>query len=67
MLLNTSNSIVDIIQSVGRVMRRVDGKQYGYIILLIGIPAGMEPEDALDGNKRYKIVSCQIEYLYTII
>ena len=56
MFLNPRNSIVDIIQSVGRVMRRAEGKQYGYIILPIGIPAGMEPEDALNDNKRYKIV-----------
>lgn len=56
MFLNPRNSIVDIIQSVGRVMRRTEGKQYGYIILPIGIPAGMEPEEALNDNKRYKIV-----------
>lgn len=56
MFLNPRNSIVDIIQSVGRVMRKTEGKQYGYIILPIGIPAGMEPEEALNDNKRYKIV-----------
>ena len=54
--LNPRNSIVDIIQSVGRVMRKADGKKYGYIILPIGIPAGMEPEEALSDNQRYKIV-----------
>lgn len=56
MFLNPRNSIVDIIQSVGRVMRKTDGKNYGYIILPIGIPAGMEPEEALADNKKYKIV-----------
>lgn len=56
MFLNPRNSIVDIIQSVGRVMRRAEGKKYGYIILPIGIPVGMEPEEALNDNKRYKIV-----------
>lgn len=56
MFLNPRNSIVDIIQSVGRVMRKSDGKKYGYIILPIGIPVGMEPEEALSDNKRYKIV-----------
>lgn len=54
--LNPRNSIVDIIQSVGRVMRKAEGKNYGYIILPIGIPAGMEPEEALADNQRYKIV-----------
>lgn len=47
MFLNPRKSIVDIIQSVGRVMRKSEGKQYGYIILPIGIPAGVEPEVAL--------------------
>lgn len=56
MFLNPRNSIVDIIQSVGRVMRKTEGKKYGYIILPIGIPAGMEPEEALADNQRYKIV-----------
>lgn len=56
MFLNPRNSIVDIIQSVGRVMRKTEGKKYGYIILPIGIPAGMEPEEALSDNQRYKIV-----------
>lgn len=56
MFLNPRNSIVDIIQSVGRVMRKTDEKKYGYIILPIGIPAGVEPEEALGDNKKYKIV-----------
>lgn len=56
MFLNPRNSIVDIIQSVGRVMRKTEGKNFGYIILPIGIPAGMEPEEALGDNKKYKIV-----------
>lgn len=56
MFLNPKNSIVDIIQSVGRVMRKSEGKNYGYIILPIGIPAGVEPENALNDNRKYKIV-----------
>ncbi len=56
MFLNPRNSIIDIIQSVGRVMRKTDNKKFGYIILPIGIPAGVEPEEALNDNKRYKII-----------
>lgn len=56
MFLNPRNSIVDIIQSVGRVMRKAEGKQYGYIILPIGIPFDKEPEEVLNDHKRYKIV-----------
>ncbi len=56
LFLNPRNSVVDVVQSVGRVMRRSEGKQYGYIILPIGIPADMAPEEALKDNKKYKIV-----------
>lgn len=56
MFLNPRKSIVDIIQSVGRVMRKSEGKKYGYIILPIGIPAGVEPEVALASNEKYRIV-----------
>ena len=37
-------------------MRRAEGKRYGYIILPIGIPADMKPEDALKDNEKYKVV-----------
>lgn len=37
---DTRESIVDIVQSVGRVMRKSDGKKYGYIILPVCIPSG---------------------------
>jgi predicted helicase len=56
MFLSPRKSVVDIVQSVGRVMRKSPGKQYGYIILPIGIPAGITPEQALKDNKRYAAV-----------
>ncbi len=56
MFLNPRNSVVDVVQSVGRVMRKVPGKQYGYIILPIGIPADVPPEKALADNEKYKVV-----------
>ncbi len=56
MFLNPRNSVVDVVQSVGRVMRRAEGKQYGYIILPIGIPADMRPDEALKNNQKYKVV-----------
>ncbi|BCX46409.1 helicase [Haloferula helveola] len=56
MFLNPRNSVVDVVQSVGRVMRKATDKQYGYIILPIGIPAGVTPEEALKDNKKYAIV-----------
>ncbi len=36
---DTRDSVVDIVQSVGRVMRKAEGKQYGYIILPVCIPS----------------------------
>lgn len=54
--LNPRSSMVDIIQSVGRVMRKSPGKKYGYVMLPIGIPSGENPEEALDNNEKYKIV-----------
>lgn len=56
MFLSPRKSVVDIVQSVGRVMRKAPGKQYGYIILPVGIPAGLTPEQALRDNKRYAAV-----------
>ena len=54
--LEPRNSMVDVIQAVGRVMRKLDGKQFGYVILPIGIPANMTPEEALNDNKRFAAV-----------
>ncbi len=54
--LEPRNSMVDVIQAVGRVMRKASGKSMGYVILPIGIPAGVSPEDALADNKRFKVV-----------
>src|SRR5262249_10313858 len=56
LFLNPRNSVIDVVQSVGRVMRRAPGKRYGYIILPVGIPADMKPEDALKDNEKYKVV-----------
>ncbi|WP_222842255.1 helicase-related protein [Boudabousia marimammalium] len=56
LFLNPRRSQVDVIQAVGRVMRKAEGKTYGYIILPVTIPAGMSPEEALSDNKRYQVV-----------
>lgn len=49
-------SQVDIVQAVGRIMRRAEGKEYGYIILPIVVADGVDPNTALDNNKQYKQV-----------
>jgi predicted helicase len=56
MFLSPRKSIVDVVQSVGRVMRRAPGKKYGYIILPIAIPEGVTPEVALRDNAKYQVV-----------
>lgn len=49
-------SQVDIVQAVGRIMRLAEGKEYGYIILPIVVPDGVDAATALDSNKNYKTV-----------
>jgi len=56
LFLNPRNSIVDVVQSVGRVMRKAEGKEYGYVILPVGIPSDQAPDVALSDNRRYKVV-----------
>lgn len=54
--LNPRDSVVDVVQSVGRVMRKAPGKKYGYVILPIGISMGGSPENALNNNRKYRVV-----------
>lgn len=56
LFLNPRDSVVDVVQAVGRVMRKFEGKQYGYVILPIGVPSDVEPEVALADNNKYKVV-----------
>ena len=56
LFLAPRKSQVDVIQAVGRVMRRAEGKDFGYIILPVAVPAGMAPERALDKNTRFQVV-----------
>ena len=56
LFLTPRNSEVDVVQSVGRVMRLAPNKKLGYVILPVVIPAGVEPEKALDDNQTYRVV-----------
>ena len=56
MFLSNKNSLIDIVQSVGRVMRKAPGKKYGYIIIPVIAPEGTSAEAALDNDERYKVV-----------
>ncbi|WP_229568658.1 DEAD/DEAH box helicase [Rhodococcus sp. RDE2] len=56
LFMHPRNSVVDVVQSVGRVMRLNPGKDYGYIILPVAVPAGVAPSQALSDNRRFKVV-----------
>ena len=56
LFLTPRGSQVDVVQSVGRVMRKAEGKKLGYIILPVVVPAGARPEEALADNKRFQVV-----------
>ena len=53
LFMSPRNSHVDIVQAVGRVMRKAPGKTYGYIVLPIAVPAGVDPAAALDDSERF--------------
>lgn len=61
LFLSSRNSQVDVVQSVGRVMRNFhkgspDEKKYGYIIIPVVVPQNVKPEDALGDNRYFKVV-----------
>ena len=56
LFMSPRHSHVDIVQAVGRVMRKAEGKTYGYIVLPVAIPAGEDPADILNNNERFAAV-----------
>ena len=56
LFMTPRNSHVDIVQAVGRVMRKAPNKEYGYIILPVAIPTGVDPVEALNDNERFAAV-----------
>ncbi|WP_375707038.1 DEAD/DEAH box helicase [Bartonella sp. AA126HLJHH] len=56
LFLHPRKSQIEIIQAIGHVMRRAEGKKRGYIILPVGIPADIPPEIALENNQKYNII-----------
>lgn len=56
MFLHPRKSQIDVVQSVGRVMRKAEGKKLGYVILPIAVAPGVSAEKALNDNDRYQVV-----------
>lgn len=54
--LAPKRSQVDIVQAIGRIMRTAPGKDYGYIILPVVVPSGVDPESILDNNKKFDVI-----------
>ncbi|WP_180083454.1 type ISP restriction/modification enzyme [Acinetobacter sp. YH12102] len=56
LFLTPRSSQVDVVQSVGRVMRLAPNKKRGYVILPVVIPPNVDANKALDDNMTYKVV-----------
>ncbi len=49
-------SEIDVVQAVGRVMRKSEGKKYGYIIIPVVIPDFVDVDLALSTSDKFKTV-----------
>ena len=56
LFMTERKSMVDIVQAVGRVMRKSEGKTHGYILLPVAVPAGRDPANILDSGKEFDVV-----------
>ena len=56
LFMSPRNSHIEIVQAVGRVMRKAESKEYGYIVLPIAVPPGADPADVLDDTDRFSVV-----------
>ncbi len=54
--MHPRKSQIDVVQAVGRVMRRAPNKQMGYVVLPVVVPSGVPPETALNDNKAFEVV-----------
>lgn len=55
--LDPRDSQVDVVQAVGRVMRRAQGKDYGYIVIPVVVEPGQDVAEALSkGSQGYQAV-----------
>jgi predicted helicase len=61
--LSAKNSLVDVVQSVGRVMRKAPDKKFGYIIIPVLVMSNMEAETALENNERDQVIGSVLNTL----
>ena len=56
LFMHPRKSQIEVVQAVGRVMRKAEGKQMGYIILPVVVAPGANAENVLDDNERWRKV-----------
>ncbi len=56
LFLDPKQSQIDVIQSVGRVMRKAEGKEIGYVILPIVVNSKFHTEKKITNTGRYKVI-----------
>ncbi len=56
LFMHPRKSQIEVVQAVGRVMRKTEGKEMGYVILPVVVAPGAKATDALDDNERWRKV-----------
>ena len=56
LFMHPRKSQIEVVQAVGRVMRKAPGKNLGYVILPVVVPSAASPEQALADDKRWQTV-----------
>ena len=56
LFMHPRKSQIEVVQAVGRVMRKAPGKKLGYVILPVVVPSAASPEQALADDNRWRAV-----------
>ena len=56
LFMHPRKSQIDVVQAVGRVMRKAPGKKLGYVILPVVVPSLISPQQFLADDKRWQTV-----------
>ena len=56
LFMHPRKSQIEVVQAVGRVMRRAEGKPMGYIVLPVVVAPGASAEHVLEDNERWRKV-----------
>jgi predicted helicase len=54
--LKPRRSVIDVVQAVGRAMRKAPGKRYGYVVLPIIVDPERDTAEQLDRNEEFRTV-----------